>query len=253
LWLIVGGGIAGPAVVLLTLNVASLRTLVAVAAPAETPALSLEVVGHQWWWEVRYPDQHVSTANEIAIPAGQTVLLHLASVDVIHSFWVPRLAGKMDLNPGQTNTTWLEADEPGRYRGACAEFCGIQHANMVFTVFADPPDQYQAWVAAQQQPAATPSDPTLARGAQAFASLGCIGCHALRYGGTAAVGGGVGPDLTHLASRETIAAGTLPNTPEALARWIANPQAAKQGTTMPATQTDPETLRALATYLSSLR
>jgi cytochrome c oxidase subunit 2 len=124
---------------------------------------------------------------------------------------------------------------------------------MAFAVFADEPGAFQQWVSAQQQPAAAPTDPTLARGAQAFASLGCIGCHALRYGGTAAVGGGVGPDLTHLASRQTIAAGTLPNTVDTLMRWIANPDGEKKGTTMPATQTDPDTLRALATYLASLK
>jgi cytochrome c oxidase subunit 2 len=250
--LVVVGGLIAPAVVLLVLLVLDLRTLVAVAAPSAPPDLTLEVVAHQWWWEVRYPDQQVSTANEIHVPAGQTVLIHLASVDVIHSFWVPRLAGKTDVVPGQTNTMWLEASAPGEYRGQCAEYCGIQHAHMAFTVFADPPDQFQAWVAAQQQPAVAPSDPALARGAQAFAGLGCIGCHALRYGGTAATGGGLGPDLTHLASRRTIAAGAAPNDPSTLQRWIANPQAIKQGTTMPATNVDPDTLRLLAMYLSSL-
>jgi cytochrome c oxidase subunit 2 len=166
---------------------------------------------------------------------------------------VPRLAGKTDLMPGQTTSTWFDAQTPGQYRGQCAEYCGLEHANMVFSVFADQPGQFQAWVAGQQQPAASPADPSLARGAQAFASLGCIGCHALRYGGTAAVGGGVGPDLTHLASRQTLAAGTLPNTVETLMRWIADPQAVKPGTTMPPTPTDPDTLRALAAYLASLR
>jgi cytochrome c oxidase subunit 2 len=251
--LVVAGGIVVPAVVLVALIVADLRTLVAVAAPSARPDLSLEVVGHQWWWEVRYPDQHVSTANEIHIATGQTVLLHLSSVDVIHSFWVPRLAGKTDLNPGQTNTTWLQATAPGEYRGQCAEYCGIQHATMAFVVYADPPELFQQWLLDQQQPAVAPADPLLARGAQAFAGLGCITCHALRYGGTAAVGGGLGPDLTHLASRRTIAAGLLPNTPESLERWIADPSAVKQGTTMPATSTDAETLRALAAYLSSLK
>ena len=251
--LVVAGGIVVPAVVLLVLVVADLRTLVAVAAPSAQPDLSLDVVGHQWWWEVRYPDQHISTANEIHIPSGQTVLLHLSSVDVIHSFWVPRLAGKTDLNPGQTNTTWLQATEPGEYRGQCAEYCGIQHATMAFVVYADPPQVFQQWMADQQQPAVAPADPLLARGAQAFAGLGCITCHALRYGGTAAVGGGLGPDLTHLASRRTIAAGLLPNTPETLERWIGDPSAVKKGTTMPATSTDAETLRALAAYLSSLK
>jgi cytochrome c oxidase subunit II len=251
--LVVVGGMLLPALVLLALIVADLRTLVAVAAPSTQADLTLEIVGHQWWWEVRYPDEQISTANEIHIATGQTVLLQLSSVDVIHSFWVPRLAGKTDLNPGQTNTTWLQATAPGEYRGQCAEYCGIQHATMAFVVYADPPDVFQTWVHDQQQPAIAPADPLLARGAQAFAGLGCITCHALRYGGTAAVGGGLGPDLTHLASRRSIAAGLLPNTPEMLERWIADPPAVKKGTTMPATHTDPETLRALAAYLSSLR
>jgi cytochrome c oxidase subunit 2 len=251
--LVVIGGALIPALILLVIIVADLRTLVAVAAPSSQADLTLEVVGHQWWWEVRYPDLNISTANEIHIPSGQTILLHLSSVDVIHSFWVPRLAGKTDVLPGQTNTTWLQASAPGDYRGECAEYCGIQHANMAFVVTADAPDQFQAWVQAQQQPAAAPANATEARGAQAFAGLGCITCHALRYGGTAAAGGGVGPDLTHLASRRTIAAGLLPNDADTLQKWVADPSALKKGTTMPATRTDPDTLSALAAYLSSLK
>jgi cytochrome c oxidase subunit 2 len=251
--LVVGGGIVGPVLVLLVLIVADLRTLVVVAAPPAQPDLTLDVVGHQWWWEVRYPDQRISTASEIHIPSGKTVLLHLSSVDVIHSFWVPRLAGKTDVMPGQTNTTWVQADAPGEYRGQCAEYCGIQHANMALMVFADPPDRFDAWVSEQQQPAMAPADPLSARGAQAFASLRCITCHALRYGGTAAAGGGLGPDLTHLASRRTIAAGLLTNDPATLERWISDPSSLKQGTTMPATHADPETLHEVAMYLSSLK
>jgi cytochrome c oxidase subunit II len=251
--LVIGGGLVAPAAILFVLLVFDLRTLVAVAEPSTPPNLSLEVVAHQWWWEVRYPDQQVSTANEIHIPVGQTVLIRLSSVDVIHSLWVPRLAGKTDVLPGQTNTMWLEASEAGAYKGQCAEYCGIQHANMAFTVFADDPDQFQAWTDAQHQPAVAPSSARLAQGAQAFASLGCIGCHALRYGGAAATGGGLGPDLTHLASRQTIAAGVAPNNLDTLKRWISNPDSVKKGTTMPATNVDPDTLDALATYLASLR
>jgi cytochrome c oxidase subunit II len=251
--LVVGGGLIAPAVVLVVLLVADLKTLVAVAAPAGSADLNLEVVAHQWWWEVRYPDQNISTANEIHVPSGATVVIRLSSVDVIHSLWVPRLAGKTDVVPGQTNTMWLEASQPGEYRGECAEYCGIQHANMAFTVVAQDPAQFQGWVSAQQQPSAAPADEQTVRGAQAFASLGCINCHALRYGGTAATGGGLGPDLTHLASRGAIAAGVAANDAPTLERWIANPQAIKQGTTMPPTQTDAETLHALAMYLASLK
>jgi cytochrome c oxidase subunit 2 len=247
------GGIILPAIILLVLIVADLRTLVAVAAPSKQPDLTVEVVGHQWWWEVRYPGQNVSTANEVHIPVNATVLLHLTAVDVIHSFWVPRLAGKTDMIPGQTNTTWIQADAPGQYRGQCAEYCGIQHANMAFTVVAEAPDQFQTWISSQQQPAVAPADPQLAQGAQAFASLGCIACHALRYGGTAAAGGGVGPDLTHVGSRSTIVAGLLRPEVDSLERWIADPNSIKQGTTMPATHADQATLRALAMYLVSLK
>jgi cytochrome c oxidase subunit 2 len=141
----------------------------------------------------------------------------------------------------------------GSYRGQCAEYCGIQHTNMAFSVVAQSVDQFQSWVSGQQQPAAAPADPVLARGSQAFASLGCIGCHAIRFSGTTPTGGGLGPDLTHLASRTSIAAGTAPNDLQTLERWIANPDAIKKGTTMPATSTDPDTLHALATYLASLR
>jgi cytochrome c oxidase subunit II len=250
--LVVICGLLAPAVVLLILIAADLRTLVAVAAPPAPADLTLDVVGHQWWWEVRYPDQHFTTANEIHIPSGSIVLIHLTSVDVIHSLWAPRLAGKTDVVPGQTSSMWLQADEPASYRGQCAEYCGIQHANMVFSVMAQPPDQFQAWVASQQQPAAPPTHADLARGAQAFAGLGCIGCHALRYGGAAPTGGGIGPDLTHLASRSTIAAGLAANDTATLERWIANPDSIKKGTTMPPTATDPDTLHALAAYLSSL-
>ena len=251
--LVIGGGLVAPAIVLVVLLIFNLRTLVAVAEPAGPVDLTLDVVAHQWWWEVRYPDQQVSTANEIRIPVGQTVLIHLTSVDVIHSLWVPRLAGKTDVVPGQTNTMWLEASEPGEYRGQCAEYCGIQHANMAFTVFAEPADQFQAWISAQRQPAVAPSTPRQAQGAQAFATLGCIGCHALRYGGTAPTGGGVGPDLTHLASRGSIGAGVAPNNTATLQKWIADPDAIKKGTTMPATNVDADTLDALVTYLSSLQ
>jgi cytochrome c oxidase subunit II len=250
--LVVVGGLLAPALVLVILLGADLRTLVAVAAPPAPADLTLEVVGHQWWWEVRYPDQHFATANEIHIPTQSIVLIHLTSVDVIHSLWVPRLAGKTDVVPGQTSSMWLQADTPGDYRGECAEYCGIQHANMVFSVVAQPADQFQAWVAAQQQPAAPPTNADLSRGAQAFASLGCIGCHALRYG-DAATGGGLGPDLTHLASRRTIAAGVATNDTATLEQWIANPDSIKKGTTMPPTVTDAETLHALALYLSNLK
>jgi cytochrome c oxidase subunit 2 len=251
---VVIGGLVAPAAILVVLIAANLHTLVAVAAPPRSADLSLDVVAHQWWWEVRYPDQRFATANEIHVPTNAIVLIRLGSVDVIHSLWVPRLAGKTDVVPGLTNSMWLQADAPDQYRGQCAEYCGIQHTQMAFVVVAQTTDQFQQWVAAQQQPAAVPADPTLARGAQAFAGLGCINCHAIRYGGTTPpTGGGVGPDLTHLASRGTIAAGAGNTDVATLERWITEPDSIKKGTSMPATSTDPDTLHALATYLMSLK
>lgn len=250
---VVIGGFAAPAVILLVLMAANLYTLVAVAAPSRSANLTLDVVGHQWWWEVRYPDQQFATANEIHIPTNATVVIHLSSADVIHSLWVPRLAGKTDLVPGQNASMWLQADVAGEYRGQCAEYCGIEHAQMAFVVVAQAPDQFQQWVASQAQPATPPTESNLARGAQAFASLGCINCHAIRYGGATPTGGGIGPDLTHIASRNSIAAGAAANDPDTLERWIANPASIKKGATMPPTSTDPDTLRALVSYLASLK
>jgi cytochrome c oxidase subunit 2 len=249
--LVVVAGIAIPAVILTGLLVFAVRTLSALAAPPAA-AMTVEVIGHLWWWEVRYPDHGITTANEIHIPVGQPVQLQLASRDVIHSFWVPQLMGKLDLVPGRTNITWVEAAQPGRYRGQCAEFCGLQHARMAFLVIAEPPDQFAAWLEEQRRPATEPADPTLLMGARAFAREGCITCHVIRYG-SGAVGTAVGPDLTHVGSRRTLAAGTLPNTQDTLARWIDNPQAVKPGSYMPNASMDPQSLRALAAYLGSLK
>ncbi len=250
--LIVAGGVALPVIVLLTLSFVGSRVLAAQVAPGEAPATTIEVTGHQFWWEVQYPAQGILTANEVHVPVGQAVRVTLRSVDVIHSFWVPQLAGKTDLIPGKTNQMWLRADAPGVYRGQCAEYCGLQHAHMAFLVIADPPDQFAAWVAAQQRPATQPTDPALQQGAQVFARQGCITCHAIRYG-AGDTGGKVGPDLTHLASRGTIAAGTLDNNRGSLGGWIMNSQAIKPGNHMPPMPMDGESLQALLTYLESLQ
>ena len=219
---------------------------------AERPLL-IQVVGHQWWWEVTYPDstpQHrVSTANEIHVPVGHPVLLELSSRDVIHSVWVPNVAGKKDMIPGYIDTLWFQADTPGVYRGQCAEFCGHQHAKMALEVVAHPRAEYERWIAEQRQPAAVPSDSVAARGEQVFLSGTCAMCHTIQ--GTDA-GSRAGPDLTHLASRRTIAAGTLPNTRGNLAGWIVDPQRVKPGTHMPPTMLASAELEALLTYLQSL-
>jgi cytochrome c oxidase subunit 2 len=244
------GSLATGAVLLALMAVTfpAMRWLGAGAAVETT----VEVIGHQWWWEVKYP-QGFATANELHVPVGQPVQINLGAEDVIHSFWVPQLQGKMDAIPGRSNTTWIQADQPGEYRTLCAEYCGIQHAHMDLIVVAESAAQYGAWVDAQRRPAAQPSDPARLRGAQAFARVGCIACHAVRYGsGAAGVGGALGPDLTHLASRRTLAAGRLENNPDNLAGWLANPQALKPGNQMPRLDLSADDLRDLVDYLSRL-
>jgi cytochrome c oxidase subunit 2 len=216
------------------------------------PELTLSVVGHQWWWEVRYESGDVSrsftTANEIHIPTGKPVAVKLSTVDVIHSFWVPKLTGKMDTIPGQQNETWLEADQPGTYRGQCTEYCGLEHANMAFEVVADPPDKFAAWWDDQLQGAAAPRAAVAAQGQAAF-MMRCAVCHAIR--GTTA-GGILGPDLSHLMTRQTIASGTLPNTPGYLGAWIADPQHVKPGNLMPVLDLSGPELASIEAYLETL-
>jgi cytochrome c oxidase subunit 2 len=212
--------------------------------------VTVEVIGHQFWWEIRYPDSGVVTANEITIPAGEPVRLLLRSADVIHSFWVPQLHGKMDLVPGRENTFWVTADTPGRYRGICAEFCGIQHAKMHKLVVAlDRPD-FDAWLQDQQAEAAEPATEQARRGREVFLQSSCVECHAVR-GHTPP--NDVGPDLTHLASRFTLAAGILPNNRGALGGWLLDPQSQKRGARMPPTNLSGPDLQALLDYLEALR
>jgi cytochrome c oxidase subunit II len=216
--------------------------------------ISIQVVGHQWWWEVTYPntqpDQIVTTANEIHIPVGVPVVINSTSRDVIHSLWAPNIHGKRDLIPGYTTAVWIQADQEGRFRGQCAEFCGHQHAHMAFFIVAESPDKFQQWMQQQLKPAADPTDPLATRGKQIFTSRTCVMCHTVR--GTEA-GSRVGPDLTHLASRETIAAGTLPNNIGNLAGWVTNPQSIKPGNRMPPNPMNSEDLQALLAYLQTLR
>jgi cytochrome c oxidase subunit 2 len=217
-------------------------------------ALQIRVTGHQWWWEVQYRDSiaqnWVTTANEIHVPAGRPVAFELRSTDVIHSFWPPSLSQKRDLIPGDVNSLWFQADSPGVYRGQCAEYCGLQHAKMGFLVIADTPADFATWLTRQRDTASTPTDSVTRRGQEVFLASSCVMCHAIA--GTPA-GSRVGPDLTHLASRRTIAAGTLPNTRGNLAGWILDPQAIKPGTKMPPNQFNPDDLQALLSYLEGLK
>ena len=239
-----------PALVLSTVMALNIYSEGVVAAQAAAPQFTVEIIGHRWWWEIYYPDQGITTANELHIPAGVPVKLKLTSADVIHSFWVPQLNGKRDLIPGQTNVLTLQADEPGIYRGQCAEYCGLQHAHMAFMVMADPPDTFKAWVADQQQVPTNPTDPHLVQGRQIFQGSACVYCHAIR--GTNA-SSKVGPDLTHLASRSTLGAGTLTNSHGNLSGWIVNSQALKPGNKMPPMYLEPDALQALTDYLATLK
>ena len=217
-------------------------------------ALQVRVTGHQWWWEVQYrdslPQDWVTTANEIHIPVGRPVVFELRSTDVIHSFWPPNLSPKRDEIPGNENSLWFRADSAGVYRGQCAEYCGHQHAKMAFVMVAEPPADFAKWLTRERDTALTPADSLTRRGQEVFLASSCRMCHAIS--GTPA-GSRIGPDLTHLASRQTIAAGTLPNTRGNLAGWIIDPQSIKPGAKMPANQLKPNDLQALLAYLESLR
>lgn len=243
---VVAGGVALPLVVIAVITVLALDVL---ADDADDGALSIQVTGYQYWWEVTYPDAGFTTANEFAIPVGRPVEVTLRSADVIHSFWLPDLAGKIDMVPGQENSMVLSAEEPGRYRGQCAEYCGIQHAQMAFFVDALPEDDFEDWVDARAADAREPVTASERTGLEAFNDLPCASCHTIR--GTEA-DGDQGPDLTHLASRETIGADAVPNDRGHLGGWIANSQTAKPGNTMPPIPMAPDQLQTLLDYLESL-
>jgi cytochrome c oxidase subunit 2 len=246
-------GLIISAVPLLVTLVWTMAVLAEVSGPPANPALVIDVTGHQWWWEATYhgaqPSDLFTTANELHIPVGVPVMVKLHGADVIHSFWVPKLAGKTDAIPGQNNLTWLKANAPGRYRGQCTEFCGFQHAKMGFEVVAEPRDAFERWRVSQLQTAPPPATP-LQRQGLAVVQYRCGLCHAVR--GTEA-GSHYGPDLTHLMSRRLIAAGALPNTKGALTGWIQSPQSVKPGTLMPNQHLDASDLIAVSAYLETLK
>lgn len=246
---IVAGGIALPVVVLIPILFFSLETSADLRIPKDAPR-TVRVIGHMWWWEVHYPDLGIETANEITIPAGQPVKLELLSGDVIHSFWVPRLNGKRDMIPGILNEFWIRADEPGVYRGQCAEYCGTQHAKMAFQVVAVPPSEFDEWAAARSAPRPAPTTPADKQGFEIFGRADCGKCHAIR--GTSA-DGQLGPDLTHIGSRRTLGAATLPNVRGNLGGWITDPHPLKPGVKMPASYLSPADREVLVTYLEGLK
>jgi cytochrome c oxidase subunit 2 len=253
--LIIGAGTAVPTVVLAGLLAYGLSLLPALLAPAPEGSLHIAVTGEQWWWRVRYltssdNGETVELANEIRLPVGAPVAFHLESPDVIHSFWIPALGGKIDMIPGRLNRLTLEPTRTGVFRGACAEYCGTSHALMNFYVVVVEKDDFAAWLAHQQQPAQPPIQPLAAHGQELFLANGCGACHTVR--GTPAAGV-VGPDLTHVGSRLSLAAGTLPNDPGAFRRWLAHTDHVKPAVLMPAFgMLPPEDVQALAAYLDGL-
>ncbi len=245
--LIVGAAI--PAVILFGVYLFSMKDI-GIWEVNQNRTVDIEVIGHQWWWEVRYPKLHIQTANEIYIPSGTKMKVSLLSSDVIHSFWVPQLHGKLDMIPGRVNTFWIEADSAGQYRGECAEFCGQQHAHMDFTVVSMPGAEFSRWASAQAMPASPPGSPAAVEGRRAFQDGGCAYCHSVNGNGA---GGKVGPDLTHFASRLTIGAGMLPNTRGFLAGWVVGAQHIKPGIRMPQVMLSGEQLQAVVAYLEGLK
>ena len=243
-----------PVLIVVVLSMATARAVVEVKNKRMPPdALNATVVGHQWWWEIRYPDLGIVAANELHVPLSTVAkpahtLLKLESADVAHSFWVAQLSGKVDLIPGITNSMWLDPRQTGIFLGNCAEYCGTQHANMLIRVIVDSPADFEKWAAGQKMNAS--SDPQLEAARSKFLSLNCINCHTVS--GTAAAGR-FGPDLSHLMSRTTLGAGVLPNTAENLRAWVKDPQAIKHGNLMPNMQLNPRELNEVVTYLASLK
>jgi cytochrome c oxidase subunit 2 len=243
-----------PMLIVVALALATTRVIHDIQnAPKPESALDVEVVGHQWWWEIRYPKLGIVTANELHVPVSDPAkpaptFLELRSADVLHSFWVPRLAGKTDLIPGRENSMWIEPSHTGLYVGQCAEYCGTQHAKMLLRVYVHTPEDFARWAAEQKAIAA--SNPAVATGRLVFERTACINCHAVNE--TAATGR-FGPDLTHLMSRETLGSGALKNSPENLRAWIANPEQFKPGVLMPAMNLQPAELDQLVAYLGTLK
>ncbi len=238
---------AAPGLVLIGVLFVTFQTMAAYLQPPPD-TLRVEVIAHQWWWEIRYPDLHIVTANEIHAPVGKPVSVKLTSADVIHSFWAPELGGKLDVIPGHENETWFQAEMEGTFRGFCAEYCGMQHANMGFLVVAEPQTSFEAWAQRMQSPAVA-TGAAAQQGLQAFTAAGCSACHTIA--GTPAQGK-IGPDLTHVGSRRMLAANVLENTPENMVRWLTRTQEVKPGNFMRVPPLSDEQARQIAAYLASL-
>jgi cytochrome c oxidase subunit II len=246
-----------PILIVVTLFLTTTRViLVTEAIPKPPSAMDVTVIGHQFWWEYNYPKLGVVTANELHVPISDPssptpTYLTMSSADVSHSFWIPRLAGKMDLIPNRVNTMWIDPQATGLYLGQCAQYCGTQHAKMLLRVYAQTPQDFAAWIEQQKKPAVQnfPGNVAAAEGQTVFMKNACINCHAIK--GTVATGR-FGPDLTHLASRDTIASGPVPNTPENLRKWVNDPNSLKPGALMPAMHLNDHDLDVITAYLTQL-
>jgi cytochrome c oxidase subunit 2 len=238
-----------PVLIVVVLFLATARIIFAVQdAPKPPHALDVTVVGHQFWWEYRYPKLGIVTANELHVPVDRATYLHLLSADVMHSFWVPELNGKTDVVPNHPNEMWIQPRQTGVFLGQCAQFCGPEHAKMLIRVYVDTPEQFEAWVKDQQQTAV--QDPEVSEGRHIFETQACTNCHTIH--GTPAIGT-FGPDLTHLASRDTIASGAVKNTPQDLHEWIKDPDHFKRGVLMPPMQLSDAQIERVVAYLDSLK
>jgi cytochrome c oxidase subunit 2 len=243
-----------PVLIVVVLFLATARMIFAIQdAPKPQAALDVTVIGHQFWWEFRYPALHITTANELHVPVSEAdaprpTYMKLTSADVMHSFWVPRLAGKVDLIPNRINELWMDPHTPGVYEGQCAQFCGVEHAKMLLRVYVDTPDQFAAWVKQEQQTGV--QDSAVAAGRHEFETQACMNCHAIE--GTPAHGQ-FGPNLTHFASRKTLASGAAENTTENLERWITDPDQIKPGSLMPSMHLAPDEVREVTAYLNTLQ
>ncbi len=238
-----------PCAIVVALFALTARTM-SVSDPPAAPAPDLLVIGHQWWWEARYPKSGVVAANEIHIPVGRAMSIEFDSADVLHEFWVPRLARKIAAVPGHPNHIWIEADAPGTYLGVCSEFCGTEHAWMHFLIIAETPAKFAEWESSQLLPASKPAGLEARKGLALFEQTSCVSCHAVN--GTVA-GARVGPDLTHFASRRELGAGIVENTPDNLRRWLKDPQQVKPGAKMPDFKFSGEQIGQLVAYFETLK
>jgi len=242
-----------PVLIVVVLTLTTARVIQEVQdARAPASAVDVQVIGHQWWWEIRYPKLGIVTANELHVPVSQggerrPSFLDLRSADVVHSFWVPRLMGKIDLVPNKINSMWIEPERPGLFLGQCGTYCGTQHAKMLLRVYADLPRDFERWVQQQERPAE--NDPSVAAGRLVFERTACVNCHLIGGSG----GRLFGPDLTHLMSRSTLASGALSNSPALLRAWIKSPEHFKPGVLMPTMNVSDSDLDQLVAYLTSLK